>query len=401
MISSATSFEIQHLFKKFSAKVCLVLGVFLILTSCMAWSGTLICTRCGKPIIHEYISSGQRYFHPACMACEFCGKPIRGKFTLNGKDLYHPDCHIKAKNLVCDYCSKPLDHNWMESNGKTYHPDCFKQHVQLRCGICGKPIEGNYIRDKGVFHERCYKEIKLDRCAICSLPIEGRHLVDTWGNKAHIEHQGHSVEICGSCGRIMDPKVSKGAFHHKDGRNICGICLETAVNNLKSIDRVTSSVLALFSTVGIDGLPTPIPVSLVDLTQLKLKSGNRFNNSARGFTLSTVKTQNDAPPVIDHSIYILNGLPLTEFKAVLAHELLHVWLIENDIDLPAREMEGFCNLGAMLVDQSEKSAFAQVLLSQLETNPDPVYGAGYRIMKKKLDRFGWEGLIRKLVLNSR
>lgn len=397
MNSSSPWFDITNICRPVSARICLLLGFFLIMTSCVSWSSTLSCSRCGKPIQNQSVTAGQLQFHPGCMTCAYCGLPIQGKFTLIGNEPYHPDCHISAKNLVCAYCNKPLKHKWMESDGKKYHPDCFKNHIQLRCGICGKPIEGHYIRDDGAYHEQCYKETKLDRCVVCSRPIEDRHLVDPWGNKAHVDHNGHPVEICGSCGRILSPKGSKGSFRYSDGRTICGVCRETAVTDLKRIGQLTTTVKSLLSTVGIDGFPAAVPLSLVDLDELKDKSGKHYNNSARGITLSMVMMRKDAPAVTSHTIHILEGLPLTEFKAVLAHELLHVWLIENGIDLPDKETEGFCNLGAMLVNQNENTAFSKVLLSQLETNPDPVYGDGYRHMKNKLDLLNWSGLIRELL----
>lgn len=369
---------------------CLNLAVF----NDTAGAENLSCARCGKPITHNYIKSVDFSFHPQCFTCMLCGKPLKDAIVQDGKDMYHPDCHSKAKNLVCEVCGKPLAETWVDVDGKKYHSECYKKNIQIRCGICGKPIEGDYVRDNGVYHESCYKEHKLERCVVCSRPLDGRHIVDAWGNKAHERHGSEDSLQCGSCGRIIAKKSSGGGSRYHDGRLICGICSRTAVHNLDHLKKVSDEIFSLFSSVGIMGIPRGIPVTLVDKDGLKKQSGVGYNESARGFTLSLSKRQNTKTLSRDHTIFILEGLPLLEFKGILAHEYLHVWLSENEIHPSAQATEGFCNLGIMLVNTNDSSALARVLQTELENNPDPIYGKGYRAIKKKLDQKGWEGLIR-------
>ena len=61
-------------------------------------------------------------------------------------------------------------------------------------------------------------------------------------------------------------------------------------------------------------------------------------------------------------------------------------------------MEGFCNLGSRAVYMTETAdaALAGVLLQQMESDPDPVYGDGYRQMKDIMEQQGWPGVIHKL-----
>ena len=53
-------------------------------------------------------------------------------------------------------------------------------------------------------------------------------------------------------------------------------------------------------------------------------------------------------------------------------------------------MEGFCNLGNYLVYSRKPSPMASYLLKNLQDDEDPIYGVGYRNMRRKLDAQGWE-----------
>ena len=64
------------------------------------------------------------------------------------------------------------------------------------------------------------------------------------------------------------------------------------------------------------------------------------------------------------------GLPKIEFEAVLAHELLHVWINHNKIDLSFEEEEGFCNLGRYLIYNNDQTHFSNIHLKAMEKNQD-------------------------------
>ncbi len=298
----------------------------------------------------------------------------------------------KDTQRMCGVCAKPVGDSWVMADGKPYHPACFKTSVELRCKVCGKPIHGVYARDsQGVYHESCFKNTRLERCMVCNQPIEGDHLVDAWGQSAHHEHQGRKVMLCDSCGRIVCASSENG-FRYKDGRVICGICNKTAVNSEAGIPGMVRELSNLLGSVGIR-TPMKIPVTLVDRKTLIRESRGNDKENTRGFTRTVVRTENGEVTSFSHGIFILHGLPKTEFKGVLAHEMMHVWLNENRVKMSPRETEGFCNLGIFLVNSRERSDFARVLQNQLEQDSDVVYGEGYRIMKAKLDAMGWAKLI--------
>ena len=293
----------------------------------------------------------------------------------------------------CGVCGKIMEGRYVLADGKKYHPSCFKEKIELHCAVCGKPIQGVYARDnQGVYHETCFKEFRLEKCVICRLPIEGEHVVDSWGQSAHPSHQGQKAMLCDSCGRIICSS-SKGGFRYPDGRLTCGICKATAVSGKMNLTTIQADLSKMLATVGIGPVSSQIPVKLVDRTMLIRESKGNDKENTRGFTKTVRRVVNGTTVSFSHTIYILHGLPLTEFKGVLAHEMIHVWLNEAGIRMSPRETEGFCNLGIWLVNAKERSDLSRVLQNQLEHDDDEVYGEGYRMMKTRLDQLGWRGLI--------
>ena len=98
----------------------------------------------------------------------------------------------------------------------------------------------------------------------------------------------------------------------------------------------------------------------------------------------------------EYQIYILDRLPTIEFEAVLAHEYLHVWLYNNNINLPPAQREGFCNLASAYLYEQNGSKLSQIHLNSMNTNSDPNYGEGYRKMKILLEKKGWKSLLQTL-----
>lgn len=266
----------------------------------------------------------------------------------------------------CAYCGSALHLKWIVSDEKKYHPSCFKDFVQPKCVICGEAIEGKYYKDE-------------------------------FGNNAHTVHHGRETRHCCYCNRI----ISKG--HLDSGvmyaRPLCHVCNETAITSFRQVRPKYDHVLGLFRKNGINGTPAGVPVNLVN--SIHETSGHSSKVSA-GITRTKVTRYGSGRVEKVHEIDILTGMPALEFSAVLAHELLHVWLNENDITLPTNaQTEGFCNLGAHLIYTEDGSKLSEILLNRMHKNYDLVYGAGYRNMLSRLKSAGWNGLIKEIQGNRK
>lgn len=352
------------------------------------------CKKCKRIINQKFITVQGQPFHPECFVCSECKKKINGSFNVKGLEYFHEDCYKKKFRMYCAKCRKDLGEKWIVSNGLKYHESCYENFVQPKCGICNKPIDGEYTKDEsGNYHTECYKAEKALRCDICNQIIEGEYIVDNWDNKSHKKHNGVSPEFCDCCSRIISEKTSKGATKYKDNRKICGICQETEIIEIHQTVPSKLKVIEQLNAVGFKYIPAMLKVELMDKVSINKLLGTSITNNTHGCTRTSVKSQNGKLIGKEHNIGMLYGLPKLQFEGVLAHELLHVWLNEKNIDMPDHETEGFCNLGAALIYSNDKSKFAEILLKQLEKDTDKVYGDGYRIMAQRLKEIGWEKLI--------
>ena len=133
-----------------------------------------------------------------------------------------------------------------------------------------------------------------------------------------------------------------------------------------------------------------LSINLVDRTSLQNATFSLSNHSKKTIKGYTYYNNNQ------YVINILWGLNRIEFEAVLAHELLHVWIDYNNIKLNRSKLEGFCNLGSYLIYKNDNTQFSSIHLKAMDTSKDIVYGKGYREMKIQLEKLGWEKLIANL-----
>ena len=228
-------------------------------------------------------------------------------------------------------------------------------------------------------------------CTICLLPLDRTFSIDAWGNAFHTGHEDKGI-FCHSCSRIISQGVTQGGYIYSDGRHLCSLCIATAVNSDSGIYSAFRSVIAQFEEIGISDLSINIPIKLVDIHQLNQEAGKLSHAKLKGFTQIN---PGNGQYEFDNKIHILilSGLPMIEFEAVLAHELLHVWLHQNQMELSPEAEEGFCNLGRHLIYKNDQTQFSTIHLLAMEKNPDPVYGIEYRKMKAQLEKKGWSNLI--------
>ena len=302
---------------------------------------------------------------------------------------------LQSADLSCNYCSKSISGKYVILDGKSYHENCYRTHLQPRCDHCGKPIEGKYtILDDSKYHDHCYINNIIPKCSICDQPLQGKYYTDGWGNSFHASHTSELPE-CNTCGRLICEALTQGGFELSDGRYLCAICNETAVEGDFLMASSLSYVRGLLASNGIDNLPHDIPITLVDRHELK-RLASSYSDAMNGFTQQNIQTRGGKVISKSSHIYLLDNLPLTMFKAVLAHELMHVYLFGRDLDLRSDICEGFCNLGSELVYKDIPSEYARFRLQNMQDDQDPDYGYGYRKMSRLLEQRGWRYLLATL-----
>jgi hypothetical protein len=358
------------------------------------------CAFCKKNISHKYLKVSSYLFHPECFCCSYCNQKIESHFNQKNGKFFHLNCYKQNFKLICSHCKNFLNDTWINHQGNKYHQHCYLKNYAPECNICGLAIDGQYTSDDdGTYHYNCFKNTKLPCCSVCTLPLEGKYIRDNWGNMSHLNHNNYKTNICHSCSRIISQKTSNGGIQYGDSRYVCGICRITEIISDEQINQSKQRVIIQLNEAGFDYIPNYISVCLSDKKTLNQRLGVNLKENSHGYTKTIVKKENNKIVSIEHSIFILYGLPRLKFEGVLAHELIHVWLNERDIKMPSKDIEGFCNLGTALIYQKDGTANGNSYLKNMSENPDPIYGDGYRKMSAKLQNIGWKSLINE-VLNS-
>lgn len=213
------------------------------------------------------------------------------------------------------------------------------------------------------------------KCMICGEDIRGRYLMDCWHQAVH---DCHKIEYCFSCGRFVKPDD----IHLADGRNICSSCATGIVKTVQHTEWVEKRVRAILVSNGVEKLPDGVPIKIVPPSRMaQLSHCSSVDTNHYGLT-RTSKMSSLFGSHCNHTVYMLDYLPKIFFAGILAHEFLHVWQNEQGISLPPPLCEGFCNLGSYVVYQSIALDISRFYVKRLEEDAHPVYGDGFRKVKK-------------------
>jgi hypothetical protein len=119
-------------------------------------------------------------------------------------------------------------------------------------------------------------------------------------------------------------------------------------------------------------LPNRVRVQLATVAEITERMGTGHS----GYT-ATRRTGNGPARVTE--LRIVRGLPATQFGSVLAHEMGHSWLAGCPRGGRTRQdEEGLCELVASWWLLRRGGPLARSLLDSMRSNPDPIYGEGFR-----------------------
>lgn len=310
--------------------------------------------------------------------CGYCKKPLQTTQFLLVEGTYYCQNHFRCAN-----CDKSIgEEGYFKESGRYYDHTCYFQLFGPKCAVCNKVIDGKYITFEGKnYHDACYNINVALRCGVCGDMINGEYLTDYWGNNYHASHQGETPE-CNYCGRFISA-VSDGGNKYTDGRTICGICSNSAITTLAEMDTLVVEVRRMLLAKGIDVPFAEADNHLIGRDEL-LKLIKRTEPDIQGYA-AFKETRVFGLFSADQraEIYLLHGMPIMKATAVLAHELMHLWQFRHakrnaDLDL----QEGSANYAAWLVLQEFSDNEANYILHNLEKDPNPAYGEGFRRIRK-------------------
>ena len=282
--------------------------------------------------------------------------------------------------MNCDICNNVLYGKYVSVNGIRMHPACFN------CSKCGFAIDSNYNFQNGkYYHEWCYNQEYGIKCCLCKNIIIGEYIIDFCDNRAHLTHNGINTICCKSC----------GIFCFENVLCLCNTCEGKIIHNKTQIDYSFNKILNSLSNLGLDISKHNIMIIIKPKEQINSNGINQL-----GYAQTTIYFFGKQRK-FEHRISIVNNLPDLEFEGVLAHEMLHTWLTENEIKLPDYQTEGFCNLGSFYLYGADNSKHGKYLINNLFADTSYIYGDGFRFMNKILETHNWTGLIKMLFETKR
>ena len=323
------------------------------------------------------------------MVCAHCRQGISGQFLRVGKLAFHPE------HFLCAQCKRPIQASFNVHQGACLHPACFEAHHAPRCGICEQPITGRFVQHEGrKLHDTCYGKHLAKTCDVCRRGIVGTSLTDYWGHTYHAEH-ARDLATCLYCGKLCHEAIGGGGLLYPDGRPICRGCHKTAVHRDGDAQRTVATVRARMASWGVDLGDVDVPVRMVDRTKLQQLLGRSHQGVKMVSGLASMVAERNGRVTTGKraTVYLLTGMPHHWLEATAAHELMHAW---NFFHGPAHAFdleEGSCNYMSYRLHLERDDAMAKYHIDCLMKDPHPAYGAGFRRVKKYVDRHGFARLL--------
>lgn len=242
------------------------------------------------------------------------------------------------------------------------------------CEVCKQSIVGMYIHfGNKKYHQHCYDIHIVPRCIYCGTRLTSQYLVDQWGGAFCAEHQKTYLS-CSFCGRLVPPKQ----VIHAQQPIRCTDCSRTAIERVDQAHPIFTRLVQWFHHEGLSCNQLQLQIELTDRAQLNNLEGGAFNNHTLGLTIQRVSAKGGTRQGVD-KVAVLRGMPSVLFEGVASHELGHVWLaIQVKAPLPSWAEEGFCELIAYRRYTVLNSRESLYYAKQTATNPDPIYGEGFR-----------------------
>ena len=305
-----------------------------------------------------------------------------------------------SSHPTCKQCKQTIWGSYINALGATWHPEHFL------CAACHKPIsDASFNMHEGMpYHPECFRQQVAPRCAYCGKPLMREYLVDYWGTMFCKEHQGR-YPACSYCGRLVPPQQQEQSV--ESGESVyCPICRASAIETIDQARPIFSRLIQWVNNQGLIYNNLHLSLELVDRQKLaKLITGlaGTAGTHSQGVTLSTTHTVNGKVVRSEvNGVAVLEGMPALSFQGVTVHELGHVWLIVHDIKgLPSWAEEGFCELLTHRYYTQLNTEEGRYYAQGIETNPNSVYGVGFRRVRAIADPMGFQRFVEALQKTKR
>lgn len=227
------------------------------------------------------------------------------------------------------------------------------------------------------------------KCETCGLPIiYGTYLVDHW-DRSH----------CGGC--CSESRACRFCAAPSRPTGICPKCMSLAVNDMATAQRHFLKVAAFARTLRLVVKGQSLKFELGSASAIRAKQGDdSFSDWTWGQTQSTTTILGGKQSRTVDGVTLVRGLPWPIFEGVVAHELGHVWATTHNLLFGHIEEEGICQLISHHWYRLHGTLGSDRLAEMIEADRDPVYGEGFRMMRKAQGRRPLEVYLQELLTRS-
>ncbi|XP_069741967.1 paxillin-like isoform X2 [Narcine bancroftii] len=142
------------------------------------------CAYCKRPILDKILMALDKAWHPEHFFCAYCGDRFDtdGYHEKDGKAYCRKD-YFKMFAPKCGCCDRPVLDNYISALNNFWHPECFI------CRDCLTPFtSANFFEVAGLpYCEIHYHQRQGTLCSACQKPITGR-CITAMGRRFHPEH---------------------------------------------------------------------------------------------------------------------------------------------------------------------------------------------------------------------
>ena len=268
---------------------------------------------------------------------------------------------LHAEIKICSHCGQGIKTHCYTAENKYF---CSKKCLgaKFSCSSCGTLPRGRYMismATDGTNHRFCESCSKQKRCFSCTLPAtNGRILSDDRFQ-------------CNRCSaRRLTPQQTRQLLTE----------LRATLHEMYGFEATHKIVLRLISQKAMEKISNDtrsLGCMKVDINKKTFTQGRKERTEIKWTC----------------TLYLLTDLPDIIAAKVMAHELTHDYLYHhagrgND----PKVTEGICEAvsGAFLESRKFNG-----YLEAMKKNPDPVYGAGFRLIFPQLKRYGFKGMLER------
>ena len=291
---------------------------------------------------------------------------------------------------ICKHCLQPINGRYLTALDADWHPEHFC------CLFCQQPITDVhfYVHEGQPCHPTCYERNVAPHCTICNQALTGKHQINYWGDRFCLGHE-KELASCNYCGRLVAHTTKR--MRRRSIEDIrCDICASTAVETVSQAQLLIPNLITWAAEQGVKLRQKTFRIEVLDRAEFMARDGGR--RDPLGLTTSTRYMRNKRIERAEiESVAILWGLPLALFAGVCVHELGHVWLAQHGIvNLPAIDEEGFCEWLSHRHYVGIGSKVDMFYAEGIAKNRNPIYGDGFRKLKRLEERLGSAQIIKSL-----